>query len=111
MDRYVCGECGRVYSEASGDGDSGVAPGTPWADLPDDWECPDCGAPKESFSKAERCKVHVCSMCGFRVEEDRGNARANIAPGTVWDDVSDTFTCPVCGCPKTVFRDYHDETL
>jgi rubredoxin len=36
-----------------GDPDGGVAPGTKWEDVPDDWVCPVCGAPKEDFEKEE----------------------------------------------------------
>ena len=45
---YVC-VCGNVYSEADGDPDNGVAPGTKWEDVPEDYECPVCGAGKDAF--------------------------------------------------------------
>jgi rubredoxin len=51
MDRYVCEICGYVYDPEQGDPDSGVAPGTKWEDVPDDWECPVCGAGKDAFEK------------------------------------------------------------
>ncbi len=51
MDRYVCQICGYVYDPAKGDPDSEVAPGTRFEDLPDDWACPVCGAPKSDFEK------------------------------------------------------------
>jgi len=50
MQRYVCQVCGYVYDPALGDPDNGVAAGTAFADLPDDWVCPVCGAEKDSFS-------------------------------------------------------------
>jgi rubredoxin len=53
MDRYVCTLCGYVYDPEAGDPDSGVAPGTKWEDVPDDWECPVCGAGKDDFEKEE----------------------------------------------------------
>jgi len=46
---YKCLNCGTVYDEALGDPDSGVAPGTRWADLPEDWLCPQCGSDKRDF--------------------------------------------------------------
>ncbi|MFV0497946.1 MAG: rubredoxin [Candidatus Fimivivens sp.] len=49
MKKYVCTVCGYIYDEALGDPDNGVAPGTQWADVPEDWVCPDCGVGKESF--------------------------------------------------------------
>ena len=44
--RYRCRYCSHVYDEALGDADSGIAPGTRFEDLPDDWMCPECGATK-----------------------------------------------------------------
>lgn len=49
MKEYTCTLCGYVYSEADGDPDNGVAPGTKWEDVPDDWVCPLCGATKDQF--------------------------------------------------------------
>ncbi len=51
MDKYVCSLCGYVYDPEQGDPDNGVDPGTKWEDLPDDWECPVCGASKDDFEK------------------------------------------------------------
>ena len=51
MAKYVCDLCGYEYDPANGDPDSGVAPGTPFENLPADWVCPLCGAGKEDFSK------------------------------------------------------------
>lgn len=51
MDRYVCDPCGWVYDPAEGDPDNGVAPGTAFADIQEDWVCPVCGAAKDEFSK------------------------------------------------------------
>lgn len=50
-EKYVCSVCGYVYDPEQGDPESGVAPGTAFADLPADWTCPVCGASKESFDK------------------------------------------------------------
>ena len=48
-----CQVCGYIYDPAKGDPDSGVAPGTPFESLPDDWVCPECGAGKDQFVKVE----------------------------------------------------------
>jgi rubredoxin len=53
MRRYVCNACGYVYDPSVGDPDNGVAPGTPFEKLPDDWVCPECGVGKEEFSPEE----------------------------------------------------------
>ncbi len=48
--KYVCDVCGWVYDPAKGDPEAGVAPGTEFADLADDYVCPECGAGKGDFS-------------------------------------------------------------
>lgn len=53
MKKYVCDVCGYVYDPEVGDPDSGIKPGTAFEDIPDDWECPDCGVTKEDFSVVE----------------------------------------------------------
>ena len=53
VDRYVCSVCGYIYDPEEGDPDSGIDPGTPFNDLPDDWTCPVCGATKDQFEKEQ----------------------------------------------------------
>lgn len=53
MKKYECQFCGWQYDEATGAPDEGLAPGTLWKDVPDDWTCPDCGASKEDFDMVE----------------------------------------------------------
>lgn len=47
--RYVCLACGHIYDEELGDPAHDIAPGTAFADLPDDWQCDFCGAEKSTF--------------------------------------------------------------
>ena len=47
--QWTCMYCGYVYDEAAGCPDSGIAPGTRWEDLPDDWCCPMCSSEKADF--------------------------------------------------------------
>lgn len=49
--KYEC-PCGYIYDPAVGDPDSGIAPGTAFADIPEDWVCPVCGLGKDSFTEA-----------------------------------------------------------
>jgi flavin reductase (DIM6/NTAB) family NADH-FMN oxidoreductase RutF/rubredoxin len=49
MQKYRCTVCGYIYDPATGDPDGGIAPGTPFEKLPDDWTCPVCGASKDEF--------------------------------------------------------------
>ena len=53
MEKWVCTVCGYVYDPEKGDPTQGVAPGTPFENLPDDWVCPDCGVGKDMFEKQE----------------------------------------------------------
>ena len=53
MKKYVCSVCGYVYDPEKGDPDSGIAPGTAFEDIPDDWSCPLCGVGKSDFEPAE----------------------------------------------------------
>ncbi|GMG86479.1 FAD-dependent oxidoreductase [Biformimicrobium ophioploci] len=46
---WECTVCGWVYDEAEGWPDDGIAPGTRWEDIPDDWTCPECGVAKQDF--------------------------------------------------------------
>lgn len=50
MKKYVCDVCGYIYDPELGDPDGGIAPGTAFEDLPDDWVCPICGVGKDDFS-------------------------------------------------------------
>ena len=49
--QWICLICGFVYDEAKGLPDHGIAPGTRFANLPEDWVCPECGSPKSSFEE------------------------------------------------------------
>ena len=53
MKKYECLICGFVYDEAEGWPDDGIAPGTAWKDVPEDWLCPECGVGKEDFEMEE----------------------------------------------------------
>ena len=50
--KYEC-PCGYVYDPALGDPENGVATGTVWEDVPEDWVCPTCGLGKDAFYPAE----------------------------------------------------------
>ena len=74
---YICKACGLIYDESKGDEDSGLAAGTRFADIPDDWACPLCGVTKSDF------ELYVDEP----VRQARSSAskapRANRNPGTV----------------------------
>ena len=49
IEKFIGNRCGHVYDPAVGDPDAGIAPGTPFESLPDDWVCPLCGVGKDDF--------------------------------------------------------------
>ena len=53
MKTYMCAICGFVYAEELGLPEAGIAPGTAWSDVPEDWACPDCGSGKADFEMTE----------------------------------------------------------
>ena len=68
MKKYVCDVCGYVYDPAVGDPDGGIAPGTAFEDIEDDWVCPICGVGKDDFSPVEEQNItesspHVNGTC------------------------------------------------
>ena len=53
MKKFQCIVCGFTYDETLGLPEEGIAAGTRWADIPADWECPDCGVAKSDFEMVE----------------------------------------------------------
>lgn len=53
MTKYICVVCNFVYDPAVGMPEDGIAPGTAFADIPDDWACPECGVSKADFEAIE----------------------------------------------------------
>lgn len=47
--KWLCPPCGYIYDPLMGDSDSGIIPGTEFSDIPDNWECPECGVKKSDF--------------------------------------------------------------
>ncbi len=50
VSRWICESCGYIYDPDEGDPDGGIPPGTQFADIPDTWYCPVCGARRKDFS-------------------------------------------------------------
>jgi len=50
---WMCLICGWIYDEETGAPDHGIAAGTPWAEVPMNWTCPECGARKEDFEMVQ----------------------------------------------------------
>jgi rubredoxin-NAD+ reductase len=59
--KYICKTCGLIYDEELGDPDSGLAPGTRFEDIPDDWYCPLCLVSKADFVLIDEAKASAPS--------------------------------------------------
>jgi len=82
--KYICNACGLIYDEAKGDPDSGLAPGTRFADIPDDWECPLCAVTKTDFSPytpPDLGKLRAAAPGGARPTPKKGKAGVVIVGG------------------------------
>lgn len=53
MKKYICVVCSYIYDPEQGDPESGIAPGTAFEDIPEDWVCPLCGVGKDEFEPYE----------------------------------------------------------
>lgn len=47
--------------------------------------------------------IYVCPICGYEYDGQLGDPDHGIAPGTRWEDLPDTWTCPICGAEKVDF--------
>ena len=68
MKQYVCSICSYTYDEAKGL--PGIAPGTKWEDLPEDWKCPLCGASKSDFREKTEQAAPVAALDKPHVEKE-----------------------------------------
>jgi rubredoxin---NAD+ reductase len=71
---FICRACGLIYDEAKGDADSGLAPGTRFDDIPDDWACPLCGVTKADFEPYEVTVIERRAAAPRRTLGTRGDA-------------------------------------
>lgn len=110
VERYRCRLCGYIYSPLRGEPHNGIPEGTAFDDLPDSYVCPVCGQQgKGKIGKwgfePWRPTRYVCSICGYVYDEKRGEPHRGIKPGTIFDDLPDDYTCPVCAIdPKISVR-------
>jgi rubredoxin---NAD+ reductase len=72
--QFICRACGLIYDEAKGDADSGLAPGTRFDDIPDDWACPLCGVTKADFEPHDAQPLPRRAAVASRGNAPRGDA-------------------------------------
>ena len=73
--QYICDACGYIYDEAVGDADSGLAAGTRFEDIPDDWYCPLCGVTKSDFELYEAPSIDALRA---QVQQPRRAAKRKV---------------------------------
>jgi rubredoxin len=106
---YTCSLCGHVYDPQKDGG------GVPFEKLPDSWTCPVCGAPKSAYKSSivdgRRVWTHddtrppaadeatyTCSLCGHVYDPQKDGG------GVPFEKLPDSWTCPVCGAPKSAYK-------
>ena len=108
MKKYMCEVCGYVYDPVLGDPEHGVAPGTPFEKLPEDWVCPPCSADKGQFSPVKEHDtatkgLYVCEVCGYVYDPAVGDPEHGIAKGVEFANLPEDWVCPPCGATKEHF--------
>lgn len=122
FDRYQCKACWYIYDPRFGDPTFGVEPGTPFAELPENWFCPVCKMSSDSFIKVtfadqiirsietgEPVEKHKdlgrykCKACFYTYDPRVGDPAYDIAPGTAFDDLPEDWLCPICMASKAYF--------
>lgn len=115
MKKYTCKSCWYTYDPAVGDPKQGIAPGTAFEDLPEDWFCPICMRDKSAFEPEETVKEegnapldkeldrYKCKACFYIYDPRIGDPVAGIEPGTAFEDLPEDWFCPVCMYTKDQF--------
>jgi len=109
--RYVCRICGYVYSPMIGEPHRGIAPGTAFEDLPEDYTCLVCGyagkgrVGKWGFDPWVPTR-YVCKICGYIYDQARGEPQHGIKAGTPFEKLPSSYVCPVCGLDAKISREY-----
>jgi rubredoxin len=99
--RYKCRVCNYIYSPLRGEPHNGIPAGTAFEDLPDTYVCPICGMEgkgkigKWGFDEWVPTRW-ICSVCGYVYDQKRGEPHRGIKAGTAFEDLPETYTCPVC---------------
>jgi rubredoxin len=109
-DKFKCTYCGYIYSPLRGEPHNGIPAGTLFEDLPETYICPVCGMQGKGpigtwgFEPWNPTK-YVCSLCGYIYDNERGEPHNGIPPGTAFEDLPDTYVCPVCGLDEKITRE------
>ncbi len=100
--RWLCEACGLVYDEARGDPDSGLAPGTRFEDIPEDWRCPVCGVGKADFRPIEPAPSRGPAAAAPCASVPRGEGVVVVGAGTAGWSVVRALRDAGCDAPVTL---------
>jgi rubredoxin-NAD+ reductase len=100
--RWLCEACGLIYDEAKGDPDSGLAPGTRFEDIPDDWRCPICGVGKADFRPIEPAPSRGPAAAAPCAGLPRGEGVVVVGAGTAGWSVVRALRSAGCAAPVTL---------
>lgn len=108
MKKYICEVCGYVYDPKLGDPEHGIAPGTPFEEIPEEWLCPACAVNKDQFSAVKEHDtadkgLYVCEVCGYVYDPAVRDPEHGIEKGVEFADLPEDWTCPPCGATKDHF--------
>lgn len=95
-EEWICSVCNHVYNAAADGG------GKPFESLPESWLCPVCGKPKSAYKKSapgpSPVDTWTCKVCLHTYDPVRDGG------GLAFEKLPSTWTCPVCGNPKSAFE-------
>jgi rubredoxin len=104
--RYKCTVCGYIYDPARGEPKNGINPGTAFDTLTDAYVCPVCGTRarvgKGAFVQVDFPMRYRCVACDYIYDPERGEPKNGIAAGTAFEDLPNSYSCPVCGARAKV---------
>ena len=104
--RYKCVVCGYIYDPVRGEPKNGINPGTAFEGLTDSYVCPVCGTRakvgKDAFVQVDFPMRYRCVACDYIYDPERGEPKNGIAGGTAFEDLPNSYVCPVCGARAKV---------
>lgn len=107
--QYICHACGYIYDEAEGDPDSGLAAGTRFSDIPEDWSCPLCGVSKSDFElyappslDALRAQAGDCAPAAPSIRQRHKPGVVIVGAGRAGWQLAETLRKADAGLPITI---------
>jgi rubredoxin len=60
-------------------------------------------------ARSNMLMIHLCAMCEYKYDQEKGDPKNGIAPGTPFSEIPDEWKCPLCGAPKKMFKRFKKE--